>query len=174
MKIRPVLAHVGAVAVAAAAGGVLTDANSAWYRSLKKPRWQPPAKLFGPVWSALYATIAYSGSAVWAKSDDEQRRQWAKALTVNLLLNATWSASFFRSHKLVFAAVHAALLELSTLDLIRRAKAVSAPAAAALVPYAAWGGFAFVLNADIAGRNGTVLTRIGDALDRAHQRSITS
>lgn len=165
MKIRPVLAHVGAVAVAAAAGGVFTDADSAWYRSLKKPRWQPPAKLFGPVWSALYATIAVSGSTVWAKSDDEQRRQWAKALAVNLVLNATWSGSFFRSHKLTFAAIHAALLEISTVDLIRRAKAVSAPAAVALVPYAAWGGFAFVLNADIARRNGKGLARIVDALN---------
>ncbi|MEO7125682.1 MAG: TspO/MBR family protein [Nakamurella sp.] len=164
MKMRPVLAHAAAVSAAAIAGGLLTNPTSAWYRTLAKPRWQPPAKLFGPVWSGLYATIAYAGSAVWSKSNDEQRKQWARALTVNLVLNATWSGSFFRSHNLVFAAVHASLLEASTLDLIRRARTVSAPAAAALVPYAAWGGFALALNVDIARRNSTSLGHFVDAL----------
>lgn len=164
MKMRPVLAHAAAVSATAIAGGLLADPTSAWYRTLTKPRWQPPAKLFGPVWSGLYATIAYAGSTVWSKSNDAQRKQWARALAVNLVLNATWSASFFRSHKLVFAAAHAGVLEASTLDLIRRARTASAPAAAALMPYAAWGGFALALNVDIARSNRTVISRIANAL----------
>lgn len=31
-----------------------------WYQSLIKPDWAPPAWLFGPVWSVLYAIIAVS------------------------------------------------------------------------------------------------------------------
>lgn len=155
MRTRVVLVNAAAVGATAVVGGLLTTPSSAWYRALAKPRWQPPAKLFGPVWSALYAMMAYAGSKVWTEANPEQRRQWARAMAVNLLLNATWNATFFRSHHLVLAAVHAGALELSTLDLIRRAGAVSTPAAVALAPYAAWGGLAFALNLDIAQRNWT-------------------
>lgn len=31
-----------------------------WYSTLIKPDWAPPAWLFGPVWSVLYAIIAVS------------------------------------------------------------------------------------------------------------------
>lgn len=168
MRKRVVLANAAAVAATAVVGGLLTTPTSAWYRALAKPRWQPPAKLFGPVWSGLYATIAYAGGTVWSQASDEKRRQWGRALAVNLVLNATWNASFFRWHHLVLAAVHAGALEVSTLDLIRRAGGVSTPAAVALLPYAAWGGFAFALNADIARRNRSAAARIANALHSKH------
>jgi tryptophan-rich sensory protein len=153
MRLRVLLANAAAVGVTALAGGLLTTPSSQWYRALDKPRWQPPAALFGPVWSALYASMAFAGSQVWEDASQAQRRQWVRALAVNLVLNATWNASFFRSHRLVLAAVHAGALEASTVDLIRRAAPVSTAAAVALAPYAAWNGFATALSADIARRN---------------------
>ena len=32
--------------------------NYNWYQQLAKPAWAPPAWLFGPVWTVLYAIIA--------------------------------------------------------------------------------------------------------------------
>lgn len=34
--------------------------NVLWYQTLIKPTWAPPAWLFGPVWTALYAIIIAS------------------------------------------------------------------------------------------------------------------
>ncbi len=39
--------------------------NSSWYSNLKKPKWSPPASLFGPVWSLLYIIIFISFGAVF-------------------------------------------------------------------------------------------------------------
>lgn len=37
-----------------------------WYSTLIKPTWAPPSWLFGPVWTVLYALIAYSfGTVFW-------------------------------------------------------------------------------------------------------------
>ena len=38
-----------------------------WYSTLIKPTWSPPSVLFGPVWTFLYALIAYSFGSVFLK-----------------------------------------------------------------------------------------------------------
>lgn len=60
----------GALAYGAAALGALTmlgrgAPDKAWYRSLRKPVFQPPSWVFGPVWTLLYGTIAFSGYRIW-------------------------------------------------------------------------------------------------------------
>src|SRR5512135_3203427 len=53
---------LGAVAGTAGIGAAATTPvlSSRWYRRLKKPSWQPPGPVFGPVWSVIYALIAAS------------------------------------------------------------------------------------------------------------------
>ena len=69
MKLMTVVWTAAATAATAAAGGVATDPESAWYRRLRKPDWQPPAIAFPVVWTALYADLAVS-SAVALDSND--------------------------------------------------------------------------------------------------------
>jgi tryptophan-rich sensory protein len=148
-----VVTALSAVTATATVGGVLTTPNSPWYRSLRKPTWQPPGSAFAPVWTVLYGLLGGAAADTWDKLPPDRRAAWVRAVAVNLLLNASWNATFFRAHRLRLAAIHAGVLEASTLDLIRRSRSVSGTAAAALVPYAIWGGFAFALNTDIARRN---------------------
>lgn len=149
-----VTAAVGATALA---GGLLTDPGSGWYRRLSKPSFQPPATVFAPVWTSLYALITTSAAATIAdareagRNDDADRFQ--QALAANLALNASWSGVFFRAHAPVPAAAVAALLALSSADLARRAAPYGPGKAAALAVYAAWCGFATVLSSAIAVKN---------------------
>ena len=103
-------------------------------------------------WTALYAATAWAGGEVLSRKPPSGEG-FARAYTANLALNAAWTPLFFRAHRPWVATAECAVLVASTVDLVRRAAAVSRPAAAALVPYAAWTAFATALSAAIARRN---------------------
>ncbi|MER8010830.1 TspO/MBR family protein [Streptomyces sp. NPDC094149] len=149
-------AGAAAVAATAVAGAGAVDADSAWYRSLRKPVWQPPSWAFGVVWTPLYATIAYAaGHALGTMPDRRERTRLTTSLVVNLALNAGWNWLFFglRSPKAGLAGT--LLLNVSNAQLIRRTARTDSTAARALLPYAGWCAFATVLNASLVRRNKT-------------------
>ena len=146
-----------AVAATAVGGGVATDPGSAWYRALRKPAWQPPPPAYGLVWTPLYAGLAVTSAqaldGLEGQGRTAERAAYARALAVNLVLNAGWNVVFFRARKPWLAAVECGVLTLSSADLVRRTAAVDRRAGLALAPYPAWCAFATALTAAIARRN---------------------
>jgi translocator protein len=139
-----------AVAAAAGTGGVASPKRlPAWYSRLRKPPYQPPSAAFPLVWTALYTDIAAASAVAIdrfrARERHDEARHYAAALGVNLALNAGWSWLFFRYHKLGAAALGAAALTASSVDLARRAAQADGKAGAALSPYPVWCAFATVL-----------------------------
>lgn len=152
------LARVGAgVVVTAVAGSLLTEPNSAWYRGLRKPAWQPPAIAFPVVWTGLYALITVAATATSAdleeRGRDAEAADFRRALALNLVLNAGWSGLFFRARNLPLATAGAAVLAGSSVDLARRGASTGPGKGAALGAYAAWCMFATALSAAVARRN---------------------
>lgn len=117
-----------------------------WYQGLAKPRWQPPDRLFGPVWSVLYLAIAVAGWLVW---DVAGLGVPLVVYLVSLVLNAGWSAIFFGLQRIGWALAWIVLLWLSIVATILLFWRVSWVAAVVLVPYLAWVTFAAALNAAI-------------------------
>ena len=151
----PLLGAAAAVAATAAVGAAGTDVDSRWYARLDKPSWQPPGPVLGVVWTALYVSIAGGGGRALARATDpDERRRYVRAYAANLALNAGWTWIFFRGRQPLLALAETVLLAASTADLTRRTWRLDRPAGAALVPYAAWVGFATALTAEIARRNG--------------------
>jgi benzodiazapine receptor len=157
---------VAGVTATAVAGGLATDPDSTYYRTLDKPDWQPPPPVYGIVWTPLYADIALAtGHAISTLGDQgkpAERRSLFAALAVNLALNAGWSWLFFRGHRPWVAAAECAVLTASSADLVRRVGAADRRAGIALAPYPLWTGFATVLTAAIARRNprAAILSRL--------------
>jgi tryptophan-rich sensory protein len=153
MGIPTLVKTAAGVAAAAAAGSATTRPGSAWYRSLEKPKWQPPPAAFPVVWTALYALIAVAAARTLNRLPPADRRGFWRTYAINLGLNAGWTGIFFGARRPGLALAEIVALNSSNLALLRRAWRTDRLAGAALLPYVAWTGFATVLNGSIAARN---------------------
>lgn len=137
--------------VALGAGvGILFGAD-AWYDGLLKPTFNPPASVFGPVWTALYALMAVALWLVWrGRHDDSAMRRTALRLFwVQFVLNMAWSPLFFGLHNPGLAFVDICLLWMAVLATALAFGKVRPLAGYLLVPYVLWVSFALVLNGTI-------------------------
>ncbi|HEU5036152.1 MAG TPA: TspO/MBR family protein [Nocardioides sp.] len=153
MRLRTLLRTAAPVAATAVLGAAGTKPDSAWYRSLAKPTWQPPAAAFAPVWTSIYALTAVAAARTLDRLDAPGRRRYAGLLGANLALNTGFSWAFFTAERPRLALADQLALEATTLALVRRSASVDRAAAAMLAPYALWNAFAIALNADIVRRN---------------------
>ena len=89
--------------------------SSDWYIQLIRPSWAPPAWLFGPVWTVLYAIIAASFGTVFYQAFTG-RLPWMVALpfALNLAFNAAFTPIQFGLRNNLLATVDI-LLVLGTL-----------------------------------------------------------
>ncbi len=82
-------------AAAATLGSLGTKPDSAWYRSIEKPSWEPPGIAFPLVWTPLYGLIGWgTGRAIEAAPEGDRRRLWALT-AADLTANAAWCWAFF-------------------------------------------------------------------------------
>ncbi|MFA5961317.1 MAG: TspO/MBR family protein [Parcubacteria group bacterium] len=89
--------------------------NYNWYSQLIKPSWSPPAWLFGPVWTFLYAVIAVSfGKVFWLVFKKEISWIIALPFVLNLIFNLAFTPLQFGLKNNLLAAVDI-LLVLGTL-----------------------------------------------------------
>lgn len=159
------LLFVGLNLLAALSGATFRPDD--WYRRLVKPTWQPPDRLFGPVWSVLYLANAIAGWLVWQKTGLGLP---ILVYLVSLALNAGWSFLFFGLRSIGGALVWILFLWLSILAKLLLFWPVSAPAAMLLLPYLAWVTFATALNATLWQLNRSPVTAEERARSALHDR----
>ena len=153
------LATTGAaVAVSAGVGAAATTPDVGWYAEADLPPWNPPAPVFPLVWTPLYADLAVTTAAALAALEAQGRLDEAadlrRALGVNLVLNTGWSVLFWRVRQPWVSTAWCVVLAAHSAALTRRLGRVDPSLGRALAAYPAWCGFATVLNAEIARRNG--------------------
>ncbi|MCB0062174.1 MAG: tryptophan-rich sensory protein [Caldilineaceae bacterium] len=140
-----------------AAGGFRTG----WYRTIKKPSWNPPSWLFGPVWTVLYALMGIASWLVWREGEskgwrrfatpwrhpqDEQVKGALRLYGVHLVFNALWSVLFFGRHRIGLALGEVTVLWALILSTLVRFSRIRPLAGLLLVPYQLWVTFATILN----------------------------
>jgi benzodiazapine receptor len=117
-----------------------------WFAALKKPAWNPPSWIFGPVWTALYAMMAAAAWLVWQRGGWKEQRKPLLIFLAQLAFNALWTPLFFGLHRPGVAFAEIVLLWLAIVATLVAFRPVNRTAAWLLVPYLAWVSFAAVLN----------------------------
>ncbi len=124
-----------------------------WYRALRKSRLNPPDKVFGPVWTALYALSSVSATRVFRAEPSPARTRALALWGAQQTFNALWTPLFFGQRKASAALIDLGLLWASLAAYTKAAQRVDRRAAELVVPYLGWVTFAGLLNGAVVMRN---------------------
>jgi benzodiazapine receptor len=132
------------------------------YAAIKQPPLNPPAWVFGPVWTILYGLMGYAShrafvSGTTASSPPGAVRaahDGAALYLAQLGLNLAWMPLFFAARRPVAATLDLVALLGANVALARTWARVDAAAAWCVAPYLAWLAFATYLSAGVGVRNG--------------------
>jgi tryptophan-rich sensory protein len=141
----------------AALGAIASAQAKEFYAQLSQPDWAPPAWLFGPVWTVLYALMAIAVWRVWRQRGPQGATIEITLYIAQLAANALWTWLFFAWNLGLAACVEILLLWLlivATIVVFGRRDRV---AAMLLWPYLAWVSFATVLSFSMWQRNPALL-----------------
>ena len=136
-------------------GSLFTKSSiKTWYAHLRKPFFNPPPWIFGPVWSILYVLMGIAAFIVWQGGLERDGVRTALfVFLVQLLLNAIWSPIFFGMKSPIAGFIVIVFLWLAICITIILFYHVSQIASFLLIPYLLWVSFALVLNFAIARMN---------------------
>lgn len=141
-------ASIGLALALGGVGGVATAKSiPTWYGTIKKPSWNPPNWIFGPVWTLLYILMGTAAWLVWKKVGFETT--WVAVYALQLALNTAWSFIFFSMQRpgLAFAEILAMWAAIVATTVIFWQ--INPIAGYLFLPYLAWVTFASVLNGTI-------------------------
>jgi translocator protein len=141
------------VAVAALGGRATSGGRGLWYRALSKPKGQPPAAAFAPVWTGLYGLMSLSAYRVFRTPASPERSRALLLWWSQLAFNGAWSPLFFGVHRPRLALVDIVGLGAALVGYTHAARKVDRPAAWMMAPYLGWVAYATYLNAGIVARN---------------------
>lgn len=119
-----------------------------WYAALRKPSFNPPNWVFGPVWTVLYLLMGISLFVI-LQTNVKLKRTAIILFFVQLILNFFWSIIFFNFHLIGAAFVEILLLWTCILLMIVQFYKINRGAGLLQLPYLAWVSFASVLNFSI-------------------------
>jgi benzodiazapine receptor len=135
---------VGAISGAATASGI-----NKWFMELKKPFFNPPNYLFGPVWTILYLLLGVSFFLILQSPIKAIKRKAIIIFFVQLTLKFFLSFLFFKFQLIGIAFIEIILIWTAIVTMIIEFNKINRIAAALQIPYLLWVSFATILNGAI-------------------------
>ena len=117
-----------------------------WYLTLVKPGWNPPAWVFGPVWTLLYTMMGIASFLIWKKRGTIRVSKALAFYGVQLIFNILWSMLFFGSKNIGLALIEIIVLWVLIFITLKEFYKINKNAALLLIPYLLWVTFASFLN----------------------------
>ena len=149
----PIIATLAAAII----GGLGSVRSGELYAQLGKPAWAPPASVFGPMWTVLYVLMAVAAFLVLRRAGWPGARRAMVLFGTQLALNALWPWLFFAWRLGAVSSVEIVGLLVALVLTILAFARVHRVAAALLLPYLAWVGYAAALTWSVWRRNPSLL-----------------
>lgn len=154
----PVIAGIVLGTLATAVVGSFGSLNAPdFYAALSKPAWAPPAWLFGPAWTLLYAMMALAAILVVRGRDMHLNKPLLVLYGAQLVANGLWSWLFFHWQIGGAAFADAGLMLLLVAATTLAFWQVRRVSGMLMLPYVAWVAFATALSYSVWQRNPSLL-----------------
>ena len=133
--------------IASAIGGFITSSfKEPWYSEIILPSFNPPSKVFAPVWTILYILMSVAIWRIWMKFSD---RKVLNIYFYHLLFNATWSIVFFGLHQIELALINLIIILIFIFTLMKIYLKKDKLSFFIMIPYLLWTFYALILNTAI-------------------------
>ena len=120
--------------------------ENGWYAGLRKPSFQPPAWMFGVVWTILYALLGLALAVVLCEPPSKRRRDALWLFGGQLALNFAWSPVFFGLQMIEIALVVLIAMLVLALAAARYFRGLRPVSGWLMLPYLLWLCLAVALN----------------------------
>lgn len=129
-------------------GGIFTQSSvQSWYTTLRKPVFNPPGWLFGPVWILLYLLMGVALYLIWNTGEPSRSRDMAVTFFfIQLGLNTLWSFLFFYLQDPLLGFIEILVLLGFIVLTAWKFFGLNQLAGILFIPYILWVSFASVLN----------------------------
>ncbi len=152
-KAKNILSFIICLLIPLIIGGVSGYITSSeitdWFSTLRKPSFNPPNYVFGPVWTILYILMGISSFMIWKSPHTELRKKAILIYGIQLFLNFWWSIIFFSFHLLFFSIIEIVMMWSMIIYMIIVFRKINKSAAYINIPYILWVSFATALTISI-------------------------
>ena len=126
-------------------GGMATISfKEPWYSQLLKSNYNPPDRVFAPVWTTLYFMMTLAIWLYWHSKNRDMNTIYI--YFIHIVFNTTWSIVFFGLHKIFLALIVLMILIILIVILIIKFKRVNYVSSYLMIPYLLWSCYALFLN----------------------------
>ena len=133
--------------LASAIGGFTTSAfKEPWYSQLTLAPFNPPAWVFGPVWTTLYIFMSVAMWKIWINT---KNKYILKIYFIHLFFNSTWSIAFFGFHQIGLALINLIIILAFITFLLKEYFKIDKISYYLMIPYFLWSTYALILNSYI-------------------------
>lgn len=130
--------NVGLVFVYAIGSGLWVNTGDGFYRSLKRPAWQPPDFVFGIAWPYNFLVLIIAGIFIANNASIFSKTIYSILFALSVATALLWAHSFYIQHNLLLAWIALLITALLTIPMVIIAFQTQNWAGLILLPYLLW------------------------------------
>ena len=130
--------NVGLVFVYAIGSGLWENTGDGFYRSLKRPFWQPPDFVFGIAWPYNFLVLIVAGIVIANNASNFSKITYSILFGLSVATALLWAHSFYIQHNLLLSWISLLITALLTIPMVMIAFQTQSWAGFILLPYLLW------------------------------------